>query len=158
MDTFVTREHIERKIKEKIFLVLPDGCTTVCHVTMLNGYFVTGTSTCERGNFNIESGKEVSFQNVLDQLWHFERYAKAEIEHLQGSKSFVLNAMEVKAIKDSGLWEDPMKRASALRGYIKARNDAYEKASEAREDLKKISAPWGVKKDGTPRRKPGPRK
>jgi len=158
MDTFITREHIERKIKEKIFLVLPDGCTTLCLVTMLNGYFVTGTSTCERGNFSIESGKEISFQNVLDQLWHFERYAKAEIEYRQGSKSFVLNAMEVKAIKDANLWEDPIKRANAIRGYVKARNEAHEKANEALEDLKKISAPWGVKKDGTPRRKPGPRR
>ena len=158
MDTFMTREHIERKIKEKIFLVMPDGYTTICHVTMLNGYCVTGTSTCEPGNFNIETGKEVSFQNVLDQLWHFERYLRAELKYSEGNKSFVLSSVEVKAMKDSGVWQDPIKRANAIRGYVKARNEAYEKANEAREDLKKISAPWGVKKDGTPRRKPGPRK
>jgi hypothetical protein len=158
MDTFMTREQIEKKIKEKIFLVLPDGCTTLCHVTMLNGYFVTGTSTSEPGNFNIEFGKEASFQNVLDQLWHFERYLRAELKYLERNKSFVLSPVEVKTIKDSGLWEDPIKRANAIREYVKTRNETYKKENEMRENLKKIDAPWGVKKDGTPRRKPGPRK
>jgi hypothetical protein len=70
----------------------------------------------------------------------------------------VLSPVEVKTIKDSGLWEDPIKRANAIREYVKTRNETYKKENEMRENLKKIDAPWGVKKDGTPRRKPGPRK
>lgn len=158
MNDLMTRERIESKIKEKIFFMLPDGCTTICHVTMLNGSFVTGISTSELGNFNIARGKEVSFTNVLDQLWHFERYAIAEFEYLANRKTFVLSPIEARAKKSGGVWEDPIKQANAIREYIKDKNDAYEKAKEARKDLNTNAAPWGVKKDGAPRRKPGPRK
>lgn len=48
---------------------------TVCCITLINGYTVTGESACvSPENFNPEIGREVSFKNARNEIWKLEGY------------------------------------------------------------------------------------
>ena len=44
--TKVTREHLGMRIAAADYVVMPDGRTTVCQLTMQNGFTVRGESSC----------------------------------------------------------------------------------------------------------------
>jgi hypothetical protein len=50
--------------------VFPGSNTTVCLLTLKNGYTVTGESACATPeNFDAEVGREVAFKHARDKLW-----------------------------------------------------------------------------------------
>ena len=50
--------------------VFPGSNTTVCLLTLKNGYTVTGESSCvDPAAFNEEIGKEVAFKDARNKLW-----------------------------------------------------------------------------------------
>ena len=50
--------------------VFPGSNTTVCLLTLRNGYTVTGDSSCvSPENFDEEVGKEVAFKDARNKLW-----------------------------------------------------------------------------------------
>jgi hypothetical protein len=75
----VTLEHIHSKIKNEVYLVLPDGRTTVCQLTLENGYSINGVSACVDANeFNLNIGRKIAFEDAVRQIWPLEGYLLAE--------------------------------------------------------------------------------
>ena len=57
----VTMEHCENHILAEDYHVFPGTLLTVCCITMLNGFTVTGESACAYpGNFDAELGKSIT--------------------------------------------------------------------------------------------------
>jgi hypothetical protein len=79
MENKVTLEVIINKIVGEMYLVLPDGRTTVCMLTMQNGYTVKGMSACvDASNFDMNIGRKIAFEDAIRQIWPLEGYLLAE--------------------------------------------------------------------------------
>jgi len=82
----VTLDQIYGKIRSESYLVLPDGRTTVCQLTLQNGYTVNGISACvDAANFNRDLGRKYSYENAVQAIWPLEGYLLAE-KMFQASK------------------------------------------------------------------------
>lgn len=82
LPTKVTKEALTNKIADVAYVLLPDGRTTMCQLTMLNGFTVLGASSCVSvENFNKALGEEYSYEGALDDAWKFEGYLLAEDRH-----------------------------------------------------------------------------
>lgn len=80
--TKVTREHLGMRIAAADYVVTPDGRTTVCQLTMQNGFTVRGESSCVSvENFNKELGEKYAYEKAFDAAWAFEGYLLAELRH-----------------------------------------------------------------------------
>lgn len=156
MENKVTLEGIKSKIKAECFMVLPDGRTTLCILSLENGFTVKGMSACvDSTNFDLDIGRKWAYEDAVQQIWPLEGYLLAEKLHttqeepkkaIRVPKGFMLSAPQVQAIKEAGLWEDEAKREKVIRGYIKQHRAKVRRDKEA---------PYGYKKDGTPKSKPG---
>ena len=70
---------IDAVIKGESFTVLPDGLTTVCQLTLANGFTVSGESAVvSRENFNAEIGNKVARENARAKVWPLEGYRLKE--------------------------------------------------------------------------------
>jgi hypothetical protein len=79
MENKVTLESIVKKIVGEMYLVLPDGRTTVCMLTMQNGYTIKGLSACvDAANFDMNLGRKIAFEDAIRQIWPLEGYLLAE--------------------------------------------------------------------------------
>lgn len=82
LPTKVTAEALATKIVDVQYVVMPDGRTTICQLTMENGFTVRGESSCVSvENFNAQLGREYSHKNAFDKAWGFEGYLLAEDRH-----------------------------------------------------------------------------
>lgn len=73
--TKLTAGDLQAKIKGTTYTVLPDGRTTVCQITLENGYTVNGTSACVAvENFNQALGEKYSFERAFEEIWVLEGY------------------------------------------------------------------------------------
>lgn len=125
----VTLEGIKAKIKAECYLVLPDGRTTVCMLSLENGYTIQGISACvDASNFNIDLGRKYAYEDAIRQIWPLEGYLLAQRLH------------EGKIQKTE--WTVTAVDGSKLVQLRKAR-------------AKSADAPYGYKKDGTPKQRPG---
>lgn len=71
----ITPDHIDSVINEKSFHVFGGTCLTVCCLTLLNGFTVTGESACASpANFDKGIGEEIAFKNARDKIWALEGY------------------------------------------------------------------------------------
>ena len=76
----VTLDGIKAKIKGETYLVLPDGRTTICQLTMENGYTINGYSACvDPAEFSRDLGRQYAFQDAVRQIWPLEGYLLAEV-------------------------------------------------------------------------------
>jgi len=79
MENKVTLESIVQKIVGEMYIVLPDGRTTVCMLTMKNGYTIKGVSACvDASNFDMNIGRKIAFEDAVRQIWPLEGYLLAE--------------------------------------------------------------------------------
>jgi len=63
------------KIAAADYVVMPDGRTTVCQLTMQNGFTVVGESACASpANFNAEIGRQIAWENAVDKVWPLMGY------------------------------------------------------------------------------------
>lgn len=54
--------------------------TTVCCLTLKNGFTVTGESACASPeNFDLEIGREIARKNARDKIWVLEGYLLKQI-------------------------------------------------------------------------------
>lgn len=68
----VTIEQVNASIKGETYTVLPDGRTTICQLTLDNGFTVSGHSACaNKENFNKEDGEKYSREAAVSQIWQF---------------------------------------------------------------------------------------
>ena len=66
----VTLDQLEASIVEETYTVLPDGRTTVCQLTLDNGFTVEGFSACvSKENFNAELGNKYSRERAVSKVW-----------------------------------------------------------------------------------------
>lgn len=75
----VTLAQIKAKIVAVDFLLMPDKRTTICHITLQNGYTVRGESSCvSKENFDAALGQELAQADAIDKIWPLEGYLLAE--------------------------------------------------------------------------------
>lgn len=75
----VTLEKIKSKIKSETYLVLPDGRSTLCLITLENGFTVKGLSACaDPAEFNLELGRKYALEDAINQTWPLEGYLLAQ--------------------------------------------------------------------------------
>ncbi len=71
----VTVSDMEAKIKMTIYQRLEGTTTTICQITMENGFTVTGTSACvDPKNYNQALGEKYSYEQAFNKLWELEGY------------------------------------------------------------------------------------
>jgi outer membrane lipopolysaccharide assembly protein LptE/RlpB len=129
----VTLDSIKAKIKDEAYLVLPDGRTTLCVLTMENSFTITGTSACvDPSEFNINLGRKYAFEDALRQIFTVEAYLLCQKMHEENLKAKDPVVAAVKQKQEEVMMKAEMNRT------------AY--------------APWGRKMDGTPKAKPGRKK
>lgn len=77
--TSVDKQYLESRMEDVAYYVMKDGRTTVCTITMVNGFTVNGFSACVlASNFNAALGRKYSYENAFEQLWPLEGYLLAE--------------------------------------------------------------------------------
>jgi hypothetical protein len=75
------------KIKDTQYVLMPNGRTTVCQVTLENGFTVEGSSACVvKEEYNQALGEKYSFEKAIDKMWELEGYLLAE-KRYQASKA-----------------------------------------------------------------------
>ena len=135
MENKVTPESIISKVVGEMYFVLPDGRTTICMLTMKNGYTIKGLSACvDAANFDINMGRKFEFEDAIRQIWPLEGYLLAE-------RLFWERAVPVAT--------NPPPKARK-RKMSRLMRSLTSKKVEKTDD-----APWGLKKDGTPKKRPG---
>jgi hypothetical protein len=71
----LTPDIIDSLCAKKQFHVFDGSCLTVCCLTLVNGFTVTGESACASPeNFNQEIGERIAFENARDKVWMLEGY------------------------------------------------------------------------------------
>lgn len=66
---------IHSKIKFSTYSRLPDSTTTVCQLTLENGYTVIGTSACvDPAEFNQALGEKYAYERAFNEIWALEGY------------------------------------------------------------------------------------
>lgn len=79
MTNNVTLQGILDKIKSATYTLLPNGRTTICQLTLENGFTVEGESACvSAANYNRALGEKYAYEKALDNCWAFEGYLLAE--------------------------------------------------------------------------------
>jgi hypothetical protein len=75
----VTMQGIIDKIKGATYTLLPNGRTTICQLTLENGFTVEGKSACvDAANYNQHLGEKYAYEDALNKIWAFEGYLLAE--------------------------------------------------------------------------------
>ncbi len=159
----VTLESIKAKIKAHCYLVLPDGRTTICMLSLENGYTIKGMSACvDAANFDIDLGRKYAYEDAIRQIWPLEGYLLAErlfwdrampvatnppktkkVPSVLEEAHKLLNE-EIRAEMDKQSWTVTAKSNGTMVAAVKKRGRPA-----------KVDAPWGLKKDGTPKKRPG---
>ena len=71
----LTPEDIESRIVSEQYHVFADSTLTVCCLTLLNGYTVTGESACVSPQFfDAELGRKIARDNARQKIWALEGY------------------------------------------------------------------------------------
>lgn len=74
----LTPAHIDSTIKDISYHRLTD-VLTVCVLTLMNGFTVTGESACASPeNYSEEIGNKVAFENAREKIWMLEGYLLKE--------------------------------------------------------------------------------
>lgn len=82
MTNTVTLNGILDKIKGATYTLLPNGRTTICQLTMENGFTVEGKSACvAAANYNRALGEKYAYEDALNNCWQLEGYLLAEQLH-----------------------------------------------------------------------------
>lgn len=71
----ITPEMIENTIVHEDYHVFPGTMTTICSLTLLNGFSTNGSSACvSPENFNEELGRKIARDNAVQEIWVLEGY------------------------------------------------------------------------------------
>lgn len=70
---------LQAAIVGETYTALPNGRTTVCQLTLKNGFTVEGQSACVSiENFNEELGNKIARENAVEALWQLMGFLLAE--------------------------------------------------------------------------------
>ncbi len=77
--TRVTNQSLDARIDKVEYQRLPGTTLTICIITMVNGFTVTGKSACvDPDNYDREKGEEIAYENAFQKLWPLEGYLLKE--------------------------------------------------------------------------------
>lgn len=66
----ITSAMVNAAIVEESYTLLPNGRTTVCQLTLYNGFTVEGTSACVcKENYDPEIGNSIARKNAVEKIW-----------------------------------------------------------------------------------------
>jgi hypothetical protein len=66
---------IDETIVDEAYYVFPGTTTTICRLTLRNGYSTIGESAAvSLENFDEEIGRKVARENARDKIWQLEGY------------------------------------------------------------------------------------
>lgn len=72
----LTPAHIDKQIVSADYHVFSGTTLTVCAITLLNGFIVTGESAAASPkNFDAEIGRKIAYDNARNKIWAFEGYS-----------------------------------------------------------------------------------
>lgn len=75
----VTYQEVKDAVYGKEFILLPDMRTTICMLTLDNGFTVTGQSTTvDRAHFDKTAGEEAALKDAESHIWMLLAYRKFE--------------------------------------------------------------------------------
>ena len=75
----VTPKRIDEVIAGEDYHVFPGTTLTICCLTLVNGFTVTGESACASPeNFDAELGRKIARDNAKQKIWALEGYALRE--------------------------------------------------------------------------------
>lgn len=90
----VTAEQVKSRIVDTMFTQVPGTTTTICAITLANGFVVTGTSACvEPTNFNAILGTDLAYENAVSKIWELEAYLLCE-ERNRIKQAFIQDELE----------------------------------------------------------------
>lgn len=73
--TKLTKDDVLGAIKKEDYTVLNDGRTTICQLTLQNGFTVIGDSACvDPKNYDKELGQSIAKDNAVEKVWELEGY------------------------------------------------------------------------------------
>lgn len=103
----VTAEQVEAAIVEETYTVLPNGRTTICQLTLYNGFTVEGSSACvSKERFNAELGNKYSRERALNKVWEHLGFRLAD--HLCKPALTAADAATDAAGEPRPDWVDPV--------------------------------------------------
>ena len=148
MENRVTKTGIQEKIVDQQYIVLPDGRSTLCILTLQNGFTVKGFSACvDIDNFDLVMGRDIAFEDAFRQIWVLEGYLLAE-------KLYWDRAMPVATNPKKTVPQKVMEQINAEFDEVYKTWSTKPKRKPAAKKVSK-KAPYGLKKDGTPAKKRG---
>jgi len=75
----LTPDYIDKCIIKRQYHIFEDTQTTVCCLTLKNGFTVIGESACASPeNFDIEIGQKIALENARNKIWLLEGYLLKE--------------------------------------------------------------------------------
>lgn len=84
----VTKDALLANIKKADFYVHQDTCLTICILTLMNGFTVTGQSACaDPANFKIDIGERLAREDAEKKIWAFMGYMLKEEIYRKGLTS-----------------------------------------------------------------------
>lgn len=93
---FVNESKLKASIAKVDFMVHPGSCLTICVITMLNGYTVTGESACaDPKMFNAEIGEKFAFAAAERKIWPLLGYALKDELYKAGAGSTFQDRVKV---------------------------------------------------------------
>ena len=93
---FVNESKLKASIAKVDFIVHPGSQLTICVVTMVNGYTVTGESACaDPKMFNAEIGEKFAFAAAERKIWPLLGYALKNELYKAGSGSTFQDCVQV---------------------------------------------------------------
>jgi hypothetical protein len=91
----LTPSHIDEQIRAVAFHVFPGTTTTVCLLTLRNGFGVVGESACVSAeNFDESIGQKIAFDNARDKIWLLEGYLLRDWLHANEQETQRKSAFE----------------------------------------------------------------
>lgn len=71
----LTTADIQAKVKNTTYALMSDLRTTVCQITLENGYTVIGTSSCvDPKNYSRALGENYAYEDAFSKIWPLEGY------------------------------------------------------------------------------------
>ncbi len=71
----ITQAEIDALIKDEQYVLMPDARTTICQLTLVNGFTVRGESSCVYAeNFDAAIGRKIARDNARNKIWALEGY------------------------------------------------------------------------------------
>ena len=75
----VTEKDVDDAIVSADYTVLRDGRTTICNVTLDNGFTVRGESSCVSiANYNAAMGRDIALRHATENVWQLLGFRLAD--------------------------------------------------------------------------------